>query len=292
MKNPTSRQILLFAFSVFVFPFPISAQTMCNTVNEGQTLTLTAPAGRTFISITFASYGTPNGSCGSFTQGACHASNSLAIVQAALIGNNSGNIPATNGNFGDPCGGTFKRLYVEAVYSSGLPLKLLSFNGTVQGTANILSWETTDELNTQKFNIERNENVNTFSTIGSVIAANSPGNKHYSFTDHTLKAGTYFYRLKMIDQDGRFTYSKTIRLSNSRDSQILIFPNPVTALMTVSGLRIGGIIEMINLLGKAMLRMNVTAQTQTLDVSALPAGIYLVKYTGALGTTFQKVVKQ
>ena len=88
--------------------------------NEGDNLTLTAPSGTVFTAVNFASYGTPNGSAGSFSIGNCHASNSQTIVEGLLLGNSGSiTIPATNSTFGDPCGGTVKSLYVSATYSSG-----------------------------------------------------------------------------------------------------------------------------------------------------------------------------
>jgi hypothetical protein len=86
----------------------------CAGVDENQTLTLTCPAGRKILSISFASYGTPTGMCGGYAVSSCHAANSASIVGAACIGQNSCSIAATNGVFTDPCVGTFKHLYVEA----------------------------------------------------------------------------------------------------------------------------------------------------------------------------------
>lgn len=96
-----------------------AGQTICATADEGANLSITAPAGTTFTSITFASYGTPGGTCGAFTLGGCHSGNSLSVVQTALLGKSgTQTIPATNTNFGgDPCPGTVKRLYVQAVCS-------------------------------------------------------------------------------------------------------------------------------------------------------------------------------
>lgn len=95
-------------------------------VGEGQTLTITLPVGRVVTSVDFASYGTPNGSNGAYTIGSCHASNSQTIVEGYALGNNSFSIPATNAVFGDPCGGTVKRLYVTV--SSSLESASLSFD--------------------------------------------------------------------------------------------------------------------------------------------------------------------
>ena len=89
--------------------------TVCGTASENGTVVMTAPAGQVFRSVEFASYGTPTGTCGAFVLGACHATNSVSIVSGYLIGfGGTINIPATNVVFGDPCGGTAKRLYVQA----------------------------------------------------------------------------------------------------------------------------------------------------------------------------------
>lgn len=93
--------------------------TVCATCNENSSLSLTAPADTRFTSVDFASFGTPNGSCGSFTIGGCHAANSVSIVEGYLLDKNGTiSIPAnTSMGWGDPCGGTFKRLYVQATYT-------------------------------------------------------------------------------------------------------------------------------------------------------------------------------
>lgn len=85
-------------------------------VGEGGTLSISAPGGSTITAIPFASYGTPNTS--NYTTGWCHASNSQTIVQNYCLGRTSCNVPADNGTFGDPCGGTYKALAVRYEYSS------------------------------------------------------------------------------------------------------------------------------------------------------------------------------
>jgi hypothetical protein len=102
--------------------YTINANYVCATANEGGSLTLTAPAGKVFAAVDFASYGNPNGTCGSFTFGSCHASGSLGIIQGLVIGQNTVTIPANNSLFDDPCAGIAKRLYVQARYSEYIPL--------------------------------------------------------------------------------------------------------------------------------------------------------------------------
>ncbi|MFM9027646.1 MAG: right-handed parallel beta-helix repeat-containing protein, partial [Bacteroidota bacterium] len=99
--------------------------TVCGAIGEGGNLVMNAPFGSVFSSVAFASYGTPNGSCSNFSIGSCHALNSQSIVEGFLLGNSSATIPASNSVFGDPCGGTYKRLYVQAtIQSSSTPVSI------------------------------------------------------------------------------------------------------------------------------------------------------------------------
>ena len=101
--------------------YTLGIDMVWGTVNENGNLNLTAPGGGIFTQVIFASYGTPSGSNGVYTQGSCHAINSIQKVSQIFIGNSSGTIGASNGVFGDPCGGTYKNLRVVLKYTGGLP---------------------------------------------------------------------------------------------------------------------------------------------------------------------------
>ncbi len=269
------------------------SQSVCGTADENGSVTLTAPVGMVFSSVIFASYGTPNGTCGSFTIGSCHAANSKTIVETALIGKNSATITASNTYFaGDPCGGTVKRLYIEAAYSSSLPLHLISFSCTSSGNANILQWQTSNEMNTEGFEVERSFDGLHFSAIGTVNAANTSGTNLYSFTDNPLSHQSCFYRLKMIDQDGSFTLSNIIRVKAASTGKLTIFPNPVTNFIRISGSDAKGYVEITNLQGRSLKRISITDTTQTLDMTNYPSGMYILKYTTNNAVLYQKLVKQ
>ena len=86
--------------------------------SEGNSLTLSAPLGKVFATVEFASYGNPSGTNGNYTVGSCNASSSQTIVEGYLLGNTGEiTIPATNAVFGDPCSGTGKKLAVKATFS-------------------------------------------------------------------------------------------------------------------------------------------------------------------------------
>lgn len=93
---------------------------VCAVVNEWNpyptmgTLSVSCPAGQTIQSISFASYGTPNGTCGSFTiNSACHASTSVSRLQTLCVGRASCTTTDLTAFFGDPCTGTSKRLHAQ-----------------------------------------------------------------------------------------------------------------------------------------------------------------------------------
>ena len=87
-------------------------------IYEGYQATLTAPTGRTFTGISYASYGTPSGAYGTYTNGSCHEPNTKAILLPDVVGATSVTLNSSNGVFGDPCGGTYKWLAVSLTLSA------------------------------------------------------------------------------------------------------------------------------------------------------------------------------
>src|SRR6185312_16086036 len=92
--------------------------TVCGSVAEGSTLKLSCPSGTTISAVSFASYGTPTGSCGSYAASACNAATSLSVVDSACLGRTSCTVTANNATFGDPCYGTDKNLDAQVTCSS------------------------------------------------------------------------------------------------------------------------------------------------------------------------------
>ena len=82
---------------------------------ENYAKAVTAPVGKMFEKVLFASYGIQNLKGNMVSIGWCHSKKSVELVQAALGNKISGTIPAKNGNYGDPCYGTYK--YVKVVMS-------------------------------------------------------------------------------------------------------------------------------------------------------------------------------
>ena len=268
----------IFTFFLFIASLYTQAQSICGTADEGGVVTLTAPAGYVFTSIDFASYGTPTGSCGNFELGGCHAENSVSIVEAVFLNMNSASINATNTVFGDPCSGTVKRLYIAATYSLALPLKLVSFSAQKTGSDQItLNWSSENETNTSHFIIEKSADGVSFTHAGNV-AANGTGGHQYQFTTPMI-AGipVYFYRLKMVDQDGRFQYSNIVRIHNDNTAiTFTVYPNPAGKFITITS-PFNKQAVITNASGMIIKKFLLIKGSQTINIETWKAGIYFIK---------------
>jgi hypothetical protein len=98
-----------------------------------------------------------------------------------------------------------------------------------------LSWTTTREFNVASIEVERSADGSNFSKIQkqSAVGGYSVTNA-YSFNDMSPVAGTNYYRLKMIDNDGKFTYSEVRKVQFGVISAAQVFPNPAVSYVMIS----------------------------------------------------------
>lgn len=122
------------------------------------------------------------------------------------------------------------RTFIVNLGNSVVPLTLLEFSGKPVGAGNLLTWKTAQEINTKHFGLERSGDGQQYNTIATLPAAgNSYQIIYYNYVHQQPANGNNFYRLKMVDTDGRFTYSPVIVVNNNTgSSSVKIFPNPVT----------------------------------------------------------------
>ncbi len=116
----------------------------------------------------------------------------------------------------------------ELVYTNVLPVTFKSFDGVMQNGQSLLKWTTTNEVNNKGFDVERSADGQVFNPIGFVAGQNNTGDNSYHFTDVKPLNGVNYYRLKQIDNDGKFAYSSIIQLKNEITEFVWnIYPNPV-----------------------------------------------------------------
>jgi hypothetical protein len=111
-----------------------------------------------------------------------------------------------------------------------LPVELLFLAGLPNGNAVDLTWATASEKTSSHFVVERSGNGFDFTPIGRVAAAgNSQYRIDYAFTDHDPFTGVNYYRLKLVDLDGRTDVSNVIAVAfKGNGDKVMVYPNPAT----------------------------------------------------------------
>ncbi|MES2847664.1 MAG: T9SS type A sorting domain-containing protein [Bacteroidota bacterium] len=157
-----------------------------------------------------------------------------------------------------------------------VPLLLTSFTAQKLNRSVLLNWQTQTEINTKHFVVEKSSNTIDFKTLNTIAASgNSSTTKNYSCTDTYPFYGINYYRLKQVDKDGSFVYSKTVAV-NFNQKGSMIYPNPASSSITI--VAVGNIksISIIDAEGKTVQQLKPSLDNQY-DISRLPKGLYVVK---------------
>ena len=164
-------------------------------------------------------------------------------------------------------------------YAPGaLPVTLTSFLVSKDENASRLEWSTTSETNSDRFEIQRSSGGKTWEKIGTVNASKQSSMlSHYSFKDTAPLAGQNLYRLKMIDQDETFAYSRIVSLNFKNSFSFVIYPNPVSDKIFINSPESQSIskIEVFDQNGKQ--RVQGVPANKYVDVHGLDNGIYSVR---------------
>jgi uncharacterized delta-60 repeat protein len=178
------------------------------------------------------------------------------------------------------------RIYVASSYPANfsltayqndvivLPVRLSGFDAVKKNSAVQLTWQTSAEENTSHFEVQRSIDGRTYTKIGSVTA----GNSHYSFADNAPAPSVNVYRLKIVDNDGKSYFSKTVLVKISANEQLELYPNPADNLIYVHRSSNGSSILIMDAGGKVVktVALNNTDAAITIDISSLSKGVYFI----------------
>jgi len=186
---------------------------------------------------------------------------------------------------------------IEEPSATVLPITLLSFTGKLLGGKAVLSWHTSLEANAKAFVLQKSQDAVSFATLGEVLAKNGTSGSAYSFTDAEPVEGQVYYRLKLVDQDGSFTYSKVVTLKGAKSSnaEVRLFPNPMSSLCTViyPPAIVTAVLSIYAPDGKKIADYNIAAHSsqRSLDLSGLKPGMYFIVYKNDELTITRSFVK-
>ncbi len=183
------------------------------------------------------------------------------------------------------------------------PIDLARLQATPQGDEVLLTWQTSQEQNTDRFIIERSTNGQTFDPIGSLAAAgNSNQSIDYQLIDSSPIDGQNHYRLQMIDLDGTVNYSSVVTVTFAPASELTVlgaYPNPTEGRFTLQvNVPSSGplALDIIGVDGKVWREENITVEAGlsevAVDLMALPAGVYFYRLEAGGERIVGKVVRR
>ncbi|MBL0127686.1 MAG: T9SS type A sorting domain-containing protein [Flavobacteriales bacterium] len=159
-----------------------------------------------------------------------------------------------------------------------LGVGMIDFRATVTGSGVELRWITSNETNSDHFVVERSHDGTTYLPIGTVEAmGNSAHATTYSLLDRTPFSGMNYYRLRQVDLDGSFTYSKVrTAFITALEGEVRIVPNPGSGLVVVMhpSAEPGSMLVLFDATGRTLQRITLENERTGFDASALPSGVY------------------
>ncbi len=183
-------------------------------------------------------------------------------------------------------------IYTNTISANILPVELSSFSASIIGNAVKLNWKTATEVNNYGFEVERcalSAERQAWEKLGFVNGnGNSNSPKSYSYEDKNVTAGKYSYRLKQIDNDGQFEYSKAIEVDLGAPKKFELsqnYPNPFNPITTIRfNLPEAGNVKLtlFNILGQEIKTLvnefkESGVHTINFDASDLNSGMYIYK---------------
>jgi hypothetical protein len=175
---------------------------------------------------------------------------------------------------------------------AALPVELTTFKGEARQKVNMLTWETASEINSDEYIVERAPEAkdHLFNAIGTVEAkGNTTKTSKYDFMDEQPLPLSY-YRLKIMDTDGSYEYSKIIVLQNSNvgTGHVNVYPVPAHNAVTFAftcAYNDDVVVSITDLSGRLVKQLTINASKgqnqKEVNIEDLPMGMYHAQIVGA-----------
>jgi hypothetical protein len=158
-----------------------------------------------------------------------------------------------------------------------LPVELVNFKVTIRHQQVQLSWATASEKDNKHFIVERSHTGKAFTGIATMAGkGTSSSRSNYTFTDADPLSGMSYYRLKQVDFDGTYSYSKVIAVKWQPLASSILYPTITSDILYLDVAEKGNTVSILDLTGRKVYQGELSARSRshTLDVSNLKAGNY------------------
>ena len=183
-------------------------------------------------------------------------------------------------------------------------VKLSSFTAVLSNNNGLLNWVSESEINSSHFEIERSDDAVKFEKRGKVTSNhNSSTKQSYNFTDPlNTSAKVVYYRLKMVDIDGKYSYSKIIAIRISgiiSNESFSVYPNPFVSDIKVKLTSVEDVIATFRIIsfdGREMMNRKISLQkgdniVVLKDFPGMSKGNYILEITTATDKFISKISK-
>lgn len=182
--------------------------------------------------------------------------------------------------------------YILGQLGSPLPVTLLSFAASRCGNNVCLLWTVENEVNFSHYEVEKSTSLSNFNVMANITARGSSARSNYSSADLNPVAGDNFYRLKMVNLDGSYSYSKVIRVNFDKADFVSIQPNPASGFVILRGLQGYHHWRIVDAAGRLQFQKNIQSPIEEIDISRLSHGLYFIQLINQHQVTSLKLVKQ
>jgi hypothetical protein len=193
-----------------------------------------------------------------------------------------------------PVYSTSKAVSGKAKTSGTLPVTWVSFTAKANDRGTTLEWATSSELNSAYFVVERSVNPSFgFDSVDTIQAGGESTHVlKYGYEDIFTNPGNLYYRLKQVDLDGKFDYSRIVAAKAVNNATLKLFPNPATDKLYIQADHEINNAEMeIHSQSGGLVRSGTLSENQSVDIQNLSPGTYFFIIKGQSKTVFQKIHK-
>ena len=198
----------------------------------------------------------------------------------SVISSNSGNINDRN----DISSATFNT-------STVLPVNLQSFDASINNCVSKINWRSNTEDNLKSYSLEYSNDGTKYNSFYEV---NAKGNNSSYSTEHSAAEGKVFYRLKSVDFDGKYEYSKIIPLNIiCNKNWAVIYPNPTTQIINVNISTLNKLpttVVLYDAIGKQILSQLLQNGINKIDVRKIALGIYTLTFSENTGIKNSSII--